>query len=164
MISIEPKLDALHEGLQEIEQYTKYLDLDILRKLGSGVVKKSKSGYSGLLRKRTGRMYKGIYSYTDRGKKQQVVTNNATNPPTSGGVRYPWVLAHGATIQPRNGKMLTFITPDGKWRRAHSVIIPSFDWLERPGNQYMSSLQADDDIEYVVQKKIDQLKKKGVLA
>lgn len=164
MISIEPKLDALRDGLKEIEQYTKYLDLDILRKLGSGVVKKSKSEYSNTLRKRTGRMYKGIYSYTKRRSKEQIVTNDATNPPTSGGIRYPWVLAHGATIKPKNAKVLTFMTPDGKWRRAHSVIIPSFDWVERPGNKYMSSLQADDDIEYVVQKKIDQLKKKGVLA
>lgn len=163
-ISIEPKLDALHQGLQDVSEYTKYLDLDILRKLGSGAVRRVKSEYTSLLRKRTGRMYKGIYSYTDRSRKQQVVTNSASNPPTSGGIRYPAVLSRGAVIKPKAAKVLTFMTPDGKWRRAHSVIIPRIDWLDRPAKQYMSSLQADDDIEYVVQKKIDQLKKKGILA
>lgn len=164
MIYIEEKLDAIHDGLIQIDGYTKYLDLDILRKLGAGVARKAKSNYLGILRKRTGAMYKGIYYYVNKPKHQAVVTNQAANPPTTGGVRYPWVLAHGATIKAKNAKALTFMLPDGKWRRAHSVVIAPRDWIERPGNQYISSLRADQDIEDVIQKMLDKLKKRGILA
>lgn len=161
MVVIEGKLDAIHEGLKDIAEYTKYIDLDILRALGRGVVRRSKREYLTKLKKRTGTMYKGIYSYQNKRRKQQVVTNQATDEKT--GVRYPWVLAAGARIEPKAAKALRFQI-DGKWISSHGVTIAPRDWVNRPGNQYMASEQADDDIEKVIERKIAQLKKKGILA
>jgi hypothetical protein len=171
MVSIEGKLDAIHEGLKEVDQYMKYLDLDILRALGRGVVQRSKQRYRMLFTKPARKnspgydnkkhMYDGIYSYQNKRRKQQVVTNQATDEKT--GVRYPWVHAAGARIEPKKAKVLRFQI-DGKWVSSHGVTLPVRDWVERPGNQYMASEQADDDIEKVIERKIAQLKKKGILA
>lgn len=162
MISIEAKLDAIHRGLDQVKDETKYLDLDILRKLGRGIVSKSKSTYKVLLTRQSGAMYKGIVSRVFKPQKIVVVSNIASNPKT--GARYPFILAHGATIAPKKAKTLSF-NIGGKWISTHGPIkVPVHDWIERPGNQYMSSNKADDDIEYVIEYAINQLKKKGVLA
>lgn len=146
MISIEGKLDAIHKGLDAVKDETKYLDLDILRKLGRGAVSASKRRYLDILHKRSKNFYNSIKATTSTKKKITVVTSNASNPKT--GARYPWVLAAGNRLDPRSGKTLTF---------------GPFDWVERPSNQYMSSNKADDDIEYVINYAINQLKKKGIL-
>ena len=147
MISIEAKLDAIHQALDQVADETQYLDIDILRKLGRGVVRKSKQRYLEILHKRTKTFYNSIRATTSKRKRVTVVTSDATNPQT--GARYPWILAAGKRMEPRTGKTITF---------------PAFDWINRPGNQYMASNQADDDIESVIEYTLKKLKEKGVLA
>ena len=162
MIDLVAKLEAIHRGLDAVEDETKYLDIDILRRLGRGVVSASKSRYRSLLSRRSGTMYRGIKAVTWPRKRMTMVSNVAADERTK--VRYPFVLAHGATIAPKHKKALTFKIGD-KWVRTRkTVTLPVFDWIERPGNQYMWSNKADDDIEKVVLYAIEKLKKKGVLA
>lgn len=149
MISVQPKLEAIHEGFAEVADVLKPEKLDkyILSRLGAGVKTVSRRAIKQLVKQRSGAMYKGVYSYYNKGKRQQIVTNNATNP--KNGTRYPWVLAAGKRMEPRTG---------------HIVHFGVRDWVERPGNQYIASNKADDDIEKVLNREFEKLKKKGVLA
>lgn len=146
MIVIQAQLEAIHRGLQDVEEHAKYLDGDILKKLGAGIKAKSKREVKTLVAQRSGAMYKGVIFYYNPQKKQVVVTNN-TRSETSG-ARYPWVLAHGKRLDPRSGKVLK---------------LKEIDWIERPGNQYMHSNKAEDDIQKVIDRFMVKLEKKGVL-
>lgn len=146
MISIEAKLEAIHKGLAAVDDELKYLDKDILRKLGRGVVQKSKQRYREVLQKRTGKFYNSIKPVYSNRLKAMVVSASAES---ERGVRYPFVLARGFRREPRTGR---------------KVVFGERDWIERPGRQYMWSEKADDDIEYVINYAIEKLKKKGILA
>lgn len=146
MISIEAKLEAIHKGLDAVADELPYLDKDILRRLGRGVVQKSKQRYKEVLKKRTGLFYNSIKPVYSRRLKAMVVSASAESPR---GVRYPFVLAHGFRNEPRTGR---------------KVFFGERDWIERPGRQYMWSEKADDDIEYVINYALEKLKKKGVIA
>lgn len=151
MINIEAKLDAIHRGFEEVSDVLKPEKLDkyILSRLGAGVRTQAKRAVRSLVRQRSGAMYKGVFTYYNRAKKQQIVTNNAQRGEGRGGVRYPWILAAGHRLDPRSGKTLTF---------------GERDWVEGPGNRYLWSEKADDDIEKVLNRELEKLKKKGVLA
>ena len=164
MISIQPKLDAIHQALIYIKDETKWLDVDIIKKLGAGVTRKAKQNYRSLFRApKRGRdgMYSKITKYLDKPRRIITVTNSAAN--ANDGVRYPFVQAHGAVIKAKKEKYLTFQI-DGKWIKKQTVTLPVRDWIQRPGNQYMASMQADEDIHKVIDQKISQLKRKGILA
>lgn len=150
MINIEAKLDAIHEGFAEVADVLRPEKLDkyILSRLGAGVKTKARREVLVVTKRRTGAMYKGVYSYYNRAKRQQIVTNNATS--ATSGARYPWILAAGHRKDPRTGRVLTF----GIQR----------DWVEGPGRRYLWSEKADDDIEKVLNRELEKLKKKGVLA
>lgn len=150
MINIEAKLDAIHEGFAEVADVLKPEKLDkyILSRLGAGVKTASRRAIKQLVKQRSGAMYKGVYSYYNKSKRQQIVTNNATS--ATSGARYPWILAAGHRKDPRTGRVLTF----GIQR----------DWVEGPGKRYLWSEKADDDIEKVLNRELEKLKKKGVLA
>ena len=146
MIIIESQLEAIHEGLRAVMDHAKYLDGNILKRLGSGVKSKAKKEVKVLVTQRSGAMYKGVVYYYDAQNKRVVITNNATGGTQS--ARYPWILAAGRRLDPRSGKMLNF---------------GARDWIERPGNQYMSSLKAEEDIQKVIDSFMRNLEKKGVL-
>ena len=146
MIIIDAQLEAIHEGLKAVEEHAKWLDGNILKRLASGVKSKAKREVKALVTQRTGAMYKGVVYYYDAKNKRVVITNNATGGTND--ARYPWILAAGRRLDPRNGKMLNF---------------GAKDWIERPGNQYMSSGKAADDIQKVIDSFMRGLEKKGVL-
>lgn len=147
MISVQPKLEAIREGFKDVADVLKPEKLDkyILSRLGAGVKTMSRRAVKQLVKQRSGAMYKGVYSYYNKGKRQQIVTNNAQS---ARGVRYPWILAAGKRMEPRTG---------------HMVNIGVRDWVERPGNQYIASNKADDDVEKVLNREIEKLRKRGVI-
>lgn len=153
IINIETKLDAIHNGLSELDDYLKPATLDrkILSRLGARVKSDSKKAVRALVTQRTGAMYKGVFTYYNRLMRQQVVSNNAQRDAGKfkKAGRYPWILAAGHRLDPRSGKMLS-------WGFR--------DWVEGPGIRYMRSERADDDIEKVLNRELEKLKKKGVLA
>lgn len=147
MISVQPKLEAIHQGFAEVAEVLKPEKLDkyILSRLGAGVKTASRRAIKQLVKQRSGAMYKGVYSYYNKSKRQQIVTNNAQS---SRGVRYPWILAAGhRTIKKTNMRVNFGVR----------------DWVERPGNQYIASNKADDDIEKVLNREIEKLRKRGVI-
>lgn len=146
MIVIQAQLEAIHEGLKAVEEHAKYLDGNILKRLGSGIKSKAKKEVRVLVTQRTGTMYKGVVYYYDAKNKRVVVTNNATGGTKA--ARYPWILAAGKRLDPRSGK---------------TIDLGVRDWIERPGNQYMSSNKAEDDIQKVIDSFMRSLEKKGVL-
>lgn len=160
MISIEAKLDAIHEGLQEIEAECKYLDPNILQALASGVISKTR-GKMPLYFKSKKSLSKYMKKSLDKTKKLITIYSTATNPAT--GARYGFVLAKGARIVPKKAKFLQFQI-DGKWIRSHGITLPPRDWLEPAARAYMASEGADDAIEKTINKLMEKLKKKGVLA
>lgn len=159
-ISIESRLDEVRSSLDKVVAESKWLELDILRALGRGVVREAKAAYKTMFRKRTGEFYRAIKAKTSKDKHAVYVLSDATNPKTN--ARYPIVLARGVTIKAKRVKMLTFGI-DGKWVRRKAVSLPARDWLEGPGKRYLDSPASSADIEKVIQKTIDKLRAKGVL-
>jgi hypothetical protein len=146
MIVIESQLEAIHEGLREVEKYSKYLDGNILKRFGAGVKSRGKKEVKALVTQRSGAMYKGVVYYYDAKNKRVVITNNATGGTKD--ARYPWILATGKRLDPRSGKTINFGVRD---------------WIERPGHQYMSSIKAEEDIQKVIDSFMRGLEKKGIL-
>ena len=151
MISIEPKLEAIHKGFAEVSDVLRpdKLDKYILSRLGAGVKTQARRAVKSLVQQRTGKMYKGVYTYFNRAKKTQIVTNNAQRGTDSRNGRYPWILAAGRRKDPRSGKVLSF---------------GERDWVDGPGKRYLWSNKADDDIEKVLNRELEKLRKRGVLA
>ena len=73
------------------------------------------------------------------------------------------MLARGATILPKKGKTLTFMGRDG-WVRLYQTTLPARDWIVGPAMLYLRGPQMHEDIDRVVQKKLDKLRAKGVIA
>lgn len=151
MINLEPKLEAIHEAFRDVADTLSpdKLDKYVLSRLGAGVKTTARRSVKQLVKQRTGAMYRGVYSYYNRAKRQQIVTNNATRGDGRTAARYPWILAAGHRLDTRSGKTLSF---------------GERDWIEGPGNRYLYSNKADDDIEKVIEREIEKLRKRGVLA
>lgn len=153
MVIIEQKLDAIHEAFKEVSDVLSPAKLDkfILSRLGYGVKTKARQSVRVLVKQRSGAMYKGVYTYYNKKKNQQIVTNNAARAGVLGKKdgRYPWILAAGKRLDPRSGRTL---------------ILGERDWVEGPGNRYLYSNKADDDIEKVLERELKKLQAKGVLA
>jgi len=148
VIRLEAKLESIHEGFSQISDILSpdKLDKFILSRLGAGVKTQARRMARQLVKQRTGAMYRGVYSYYNKRRHEQIVTNNATG--ATGG-RYPWILAAGRRLDPRSGRTITF---------------GERDWVDGPGKRYLWSNKADDDIEKVLTRELAKLKKKGVLA
>lgn len=154
IINIDTKLDAIHNGLSQLEDHLKPMVLDkkILSRLGARVKADAKRYIKGNVTQRTGAMYKGVFTYYNRLMRQQIVSNSAqreAGSPFKKAGRYPFILAAGHRLDPRTGKMLSWGFKD---------------WVEGPGIRYMRSNRANDDIQAVINRELDKLKKKGVLA
>ena len=155
-ISISSDMEEIKNAFAEVKEYTKYLERDVLQEVGRGTVRAIKAAYPF---RRKGDLYRSVKSKLTKDKKGVYVTSYAASDKN---VRYGWVLARGATIKPKSEKVLTFQV-DGKWRRSHSVLLRAHDWIAAPGRAYIGSQAFEDDIEKVINRKIEQLKKKGVL-
>jgi len=164
-VSIKAEMQEVREALDYVADYTKYIHRDVLQELGRQAVRVIKRNYPLVLHKRTGMLYKGISSKFTRDKNAVIVTSNARDMTKGykGGTRYGWVLAKGATITPKKGKTLTFMGQNG-WVRLHKLVLPGRDWIEGPAMSYLRGPQMHEDIDKVVQKKLDKLRAKGVIA
>ena len=156
-VMVEADISEVKLSLQGLETYTKWLDSDILRALGSGAVRQVKKEYP--FRKRTGELYRSISARFAKGKKEIVISAPATDPTNK--QRYGFILVHGVTIRPKNGKTLTFDTL-GKWMRKHEVVIPGRDWIDGPAKNWVES-EKDATIQKVIDKTLTRLEKKGII-
>lgn len=156
-VMVDADISEVKLSLQGLETYTKWLDSDILRALGTGAARQVKKEYP--FKKRTGALYRSVGAHFAKGKKAIVISAPATDPRNS--QRYGFILARGATIRPKNGKTLTFDTL-GKWMRKHEVVIPGRDWIAGPAKSWVES-EKDATIQKVIDKTLARLEKKGII-
>lgn len=156
-VTISADMEEIKNAFVEVKEYTKYLERDVLSEVGRGAVRAVKKAYPF---RRKGELYRSVKSSLAKDKKSVYVTSYATNPKTR--AKYGWVLARGATIKPKTQKVLVYQI-DGKWIRSHAVLLRAHDWIAAPGRTYIGSLAFEADIEKIINRKIEQLKKKGVL-
>ena len=155
-IEMETQLDDAMELLNGIQHNEQRIRKSVLGMFGTKAKNAAKRNYTSVLHKRSGYLYKTIRKYTYTNGKAVVITahrNEDTN-------RYGFVLAHGATIEPRNHKTLTFFS-NGKWVRRHSVTIKSKDFIERPVLDYVSGSQIDKDLENITQRIIEKTEQRA---
>lgn len=143
-IELEPQMDEAVELLGDFVQNEQRTRRSILSQVGTKAKSKAKRDYKGILNKKTGNLYRSIRKYVYHNGRAAVVTAHKPGDP----VRYGFVLAHGATIEPKNHKVLTFQI-DGKWYRRHQVIIKPHDFIEGPVIDYVNGSQIGRDIEKI---------------
>lgn len=154
-IEMETQLDDAMELLKGIQHNEQRIRKSVLGMFGTKAKNAAKRNYTSVLHKRSGYLYKTIRKYTYTNGKAVVITahrNEDTN-------RYGFVLAHGATIEAKNAPCLTFKIGD-KWISKHSVRIEPKDFIERPVTRYVNSMQAETDLDTIMQKQLDKLEEK----
>ena len=154
-IEMETRLDDAMELLDGIKHNEKKIRKSVLGMFGTKAKNAAKRDYNSVLHKRTGYLYKTIRRYVYTNGKAVVITAHKKEDTN----RYGFVLAHGATIEPKTGDYLTFKIGE-KWYRRHSVRIEPKDFIERPVMRYVDSMRADSDLNEIMQKQLDKLEEK----
>lgn len=154
-IELKPEMDNAIEFMGDLVKNEQSMRKSILGQVGTKAKNAAKRDFNSVLHKRSGYLYKTIRKYLYRNGKAVVVTAHKQDDRN----RYGFVLAHGATIEPKNGDYLTFQS-DGKWTRAKSVTIKSHDFIEGPVKRYVDGPQIERDMDQIVEKKIAKLEQK----
>lgn len=157
-VQIQTEFQLVEELLKNLGKQGKSISRYVLRNIGRITKNKIKKSYNIYLHKQSGDLYKSIKSYQSKRALYNVISANATDDKSK--VRYAYVLASGSTIQAKNKKYLTF-NVNGKWVKKKSVKIPANDFMETPATKYLKSTQMKQDMDKYLQKKLDQLEKKG---
>lgn len=160
---------SLKVDFSEIDEFLDNLDdratrKQIIKYVLSNVTRittnKIKKDYNLYLHKKTGNLYRNIkYKVYRRGTSSHIMSYAKSD----NNVGYPFVLAAGVEIKPKKEDGYLTFQIDGKWIRKHSVTIPEHNFLEAPAKKYLNSSEMKKDMDFYLQKKIDQLEKKGVV-
>ena len=154
-IEMESQIDEAMELLDGIKHNEKRIKKSVLGMFGTKAKNAAKRQYSSVLNKKSGYLYKTIRRYVYTNGKAVVVTAHRKDDLN----RYGFVLAHGATIEPKEHPVLTFKIGD-KWISRHSVTIEPKDFIERPTIRYVNSAQAETDLDEIMRKQLDKLEEK----
>ena len=155
-IELRPEIDECIELMDDLVTNEKRTRKSILSQVGTKAKSYAKRNYTSILHKKTGNLYRSIRKYVYHNGRAAVVTAHKKDDP----IRYGFVLAHGATIEPRNHKTLTFFS-NGKWVRRHSVTIKPKDFIERPVLDYVNGSQIDKDLENITQRIIEKTEQRA---
>lgn len=159
-IQIKSDLDELKSSLDGMEKSMPKLTRRVLGAAGTGIKKTTKKNFSNYFNNRTGMFFKSLKYKVRKSGNSVIISASATSDGTSKGIRYPFVLAAGATILPKNGKTLTFLGKEGVWKRVKQTVIKPTPWIETPAESYLASSDYQNDIDAVLQKHIDTYLKK----
>jgi hypothetical protein len=157
-ISLETDFSEAMEAFEELDRMSFKIQRSILAGVGSKASSMAKKSYSMSLKKKTGNLYKNIKRVVTRSGNAVIIYSNALS---ENKVRYGFVLSKGTTIKAKDD-YLTFQI-DGKWIKKKSVRIPERDWIVKPIENYIGSIEYDSQIDRLIQKEVDKLFKKGVL-
>ena len=156
-IDIQTDFNEVKEYLKQMGKSGRTVSRYILRNIGRITKNKVKKSYNLYLHKKSGSLYKSIKSTLSKRKDYDVISANAKSEK---GVRYGYVHAAGTTIKAKKNKYLTFKVND-KWVKKVSVRIPSKNFMEEPANSYLNSSQMRTDIDFYLEKKLQQMEKQG---
>ena len=70
------------------------------------------------------------------------------------------MLASGYTVEAKDDSKLLTFQIDGKWFRMHSVTVQPKDFVQKPVENYVESLDCSNRMEKTLQKQIDYWDKK----
>ena len=165
-ISIRADVKEAQDYLSELGYKRKTINKAILRSVGTGGRQAIKKNYKTVLKKHTGKLYKGITSYVYRNGTRVVFTDNADSGKKTSKdgriARYGFMLASGYTVESKNkNKPMRFLAADGKWVSTYGYTVGSRDWVEAPLQRYVSSGDCQLRIDKAFQNQIDKWEKKN---
>ena len=172
IISIRADIKEAQDFLTELGYKRKTINKAILRSVGTGGRQAIRKNYKTVLKKHTGKLYKGITSYVYRNGTRVVFTNNVDSGKATSKdgslARYGFILASGFEVNKENRtKPMRFLAADGKWVSTYKFQVkPGIDWVEAPLERYVNSGDCQLRIEKAFQKQVDKWNKKhgGVTA
>lgn len=159
IVDIRTDFTEIQEYLDSLEKYSKPTIRYILSRVGAKSARKVKKSYNVYLHKRTNNLYRNVKAKTSKRGLYTIISSNGTSDDKHK-ARYGYVLAKGTTIKAKNSKYLTFQI-DGKWKKVKQVKLESKNFIEEPILKYLNSSEVKRDIDTYLQKKLDQLEKKG---
>lgn len=135
----------------------------LMGRVGTGAKQAVKKNFTNYLHKRSGTLYKSVYSKVSRNGGIVIITNNADSgkPTAKDGrnARYGFMLASGYTIEAKTPTGLTFQI-NGKWIRKHSVTVSPKDWVEPSVTKYVESGECKTRLDKEFQKQVDYWNKR----
>lgn len=162
-----PKFIDVRADFSEVDSYLKTLESGgrtikryVLKNIARITKNKVKKSYNTYLHKQSGDLYKSIKSSVSKKKDYGIVSANAGDEKTT--VRYGYVLANGADIKAKKKPYLTFQI-DGKWKKMKEVRVPAKNFMEEPAEKYLKSTEMKMDVDYYLDKKIQDMERKGTL-
>lgn len=128
----------------------------ILTGVGTKAKNAAKRAYGATLQKRTGRLHDSLIRVVSKSGEKVSVYSPAARNTQSRANRYGFILASGARILPKAGKVLTFKV-DGRWVRSHGVTVPARDWIAPAIQAYLNSPTYSNDINRTLDKEIKKI-------
>jgi hypothetical protein len=165
-ISIRADIKEAQDFLMDLGYNRKSINKAILRSVGTGGRQAIRKNYKTVLKKHTGKLYKGITSYVYRNGTRVVFTDNVDSGKKTSKdgriARYGFMLASGYSVESKNKKKpMRFMTADGKWVSTYGFRVEPRDWVEAPLQRYVSSGDCQLRIDKAFQKQIDKWEKKN---
>ena len=164
VISIQADIKDAMAYFEGLNVNRKSIQKKLLGSVGTGGKQAIKRNYRSVLKKRSGLLYKSIKSYVKRNGSAVVFTNTAESGKNTGkggkSGRYPFMLASGYTVEAKDDSKLLTFQIDGKWFRMHSVTVQPKDFVQKPVENYVESLDCSNRMEKTLQKQIDYWDKK----
>lgn len=159
-LSVKTEFDEALGMLQSLGADRKKMMRRLLSGIGTSAKSKVKKAYRSFgLHKDTGELYKSISRKVVRSGKGVIVEAKARTQ-DDGNVFYGYALAKGAKITAKDGGYLTF-RKDGKWVKVHEVKLPERDFVARPVEEYLKTMEFRERLDALVQKEIDKMEEKA---
>lgn len=141
----------------------KAIQRSLLRSVGVGARQAVKTNFGNHLHRRSGKLKKSVKSLVARSGNSVVISNDAESGKNTAkdgrAARYGFMLAHGYTIEAKEGKTLTF-NINGQWIRKHSVTVPPKDWVEPSVEKYVASGECKARLDKEFQKQVNYWEKR----
>ena len=162
-ITIKANVDQCLNFFNGLDVNKKAIKKKILSSVGTGAKQAVKRNYGSILHRKSGTLYKSIFSKVKWDGTGVYVSNRANSGKPTGkdgrNARYGFMLASGYTVEAKTSKGLTF-NVNGKWVRTHSVTVAPKDWVEPAVVRYARSAECENRMETTFQKQIDYWEKR----
>ena len=157
-IRVGADISECMEFFNGLDVNKKAIQKNLLRSVGTGAKQAVKKNFNHYLKRRSGTLYKSVYSVMTRSGKSVVISNNAESGKNTAkdgrAARYGFMLAAGYTVNAKEGSCLTF-NINGKWIRKHSVTVRPKDWVEPPVERYVGSADCAARLDKAFQKQVE---------
>ena len=159
-LSVKTEFDEALDMLQGLGADRNRMMRRLLSGIGTSAKAKVRKAYKTYgLNKDTGELYKSISRRVVKSGKGVIVEAKARTG-GDGNVFYGYALAKGARITAKDGGYLTF-QKDGKWVKVHEVKLPERDFVARPVEEYLKTMEFRERLDSLVQKENGNIEEKA---